>query len=349
MTNRIGICGHFGGKETFLDGQTVKTKVIFQALCQEYGKDSILPVDTYGYKAHPLRLLRKLWNMANTCGDILILPAQNGTKALLPLFVLLKRKYGFRLHDVAIGGWLPKMLRTHDRLRRECAGLDTIFVETRRMAEELSRLRLDNACLLPNCKPLAIVSAQHQPSFEHPPYPLCTFSRVSREKGIMDAVQAVKRVNRELGKTAFTLTIYGQVDESYRQEFDALKKDFGHTVCYGGEIPYEQGSLVVGQYFALLFPTRCPTEGIPGTILDAYAGGTPVLGAEWENAREIIEENKTGWLYPLGNIPALESCLYELYQNPQTALAMRENCLAKAESYQADKVLSALFRRLSRK
>lgn len=37
MAKKIAIIGHFGGNETFLDGQTVKTKV----LCAEFEKTGI--------------------------------------------------------------------------------------------------------------------------------------------------------------------------------------------------------------------------------------------------------------------------------------------------------------------
>ena len=72
MAYRVGICGHFGGQQTFLDGQTVKTKVIFQALCQKYGENSVIKVDTYGYKRHPLRLFRQIRKMVCSCKDVLI-------------------------------------------------------------------------------------------------------------------------------------------------------------------------------------------------------------------------------------------------------------------------------------
>ena len=347
MPYRIGICGHFGGQQTFLDGQTVKTKVIFQELCKKYGEASVIAVDTYGYRRHPIRLYREIRQMMKRCDDVLFLPAQNGVKILLPLFVALKKRFPCRLHYIAIGGWLGNLLRTQDRLCRKAAKLDTIFVESRAMAEELQRLHLNNGVVLPNCKPLTIASENHQPSFEHPPYPLCTFSRVSRKKGISDAIHVVKKMNSTLGKTVFTLTIYGQIEEDYREEFDKLKQDFGHAIHYGGEIPFEQGSLIVSQYFALLFPTHYATEGVPGTILDAYAGGTPVLAAQWENALEVIEENQTGWLYPLGDIQALEQRLYEMLESPDRFMEMRKNCLIKAESYQSDRVLKILFRRLN--
>ena len=36
-------------------------------------------------------------------------------------------------------------------------------------------------------------------------------------------------------------------------------------------------------YFALVFPTRFYTEGIPGTIIDAYYAGVPVIASKWES------------------------------------------------------------------
>ena len=169
---------------------------------------------------------------------------------------------------------------------------------------------------------------------------------MAKEKGITDAVHAVRRINEKLGKTAFTLTIYGQVDDAYREEFERLQADFGKDISYGGEIPFEQGAMIVGQYFALLFPTRTATEGIPGTIIDAYAGGTPVLAAEWENAGEIIEDGKTGQLYPLGDVPALEQMLQGMFEHPEQIAEMRENCLEAADRYRTDKVLQILYHRL---
>lgn len=346
MAYRIGICGHFGGDQTFLDGQTVKTKILCRALMEKFGDDAVFAADTHGYQRHPLRLYRKLRQMARTCDDILLLPAQNGVRVLLPLLTSLCRKRQCALHYVVIGGWLPKLLRTHDRLLRQAAKLTSIFVESRRMAEELSRLHLDNAVVLPNCKDLEIAAIEHQPQFKHPPYPLCTFSRVAKEKGITDAVHAVRRINEKLGKTAFTLTIYGQVDDAYREEFERLQADFGKDISYGGEIPFEQGAMIVGQYFALLFPTRTATEGIPGTIIDAYAGGTPVLAAEWESAGEIIDDGKTGRLYPLGDVPALEQMLQGMFEHPEQIAEMRENCLEAADHYRTDKVLQILYQRL---
>ena len=55
---KIGIIGHFGGTNNFVDGQTVKTKNL-QSLLEDYGKLETYTVDTYLVRKHKIRLLFK--------------------------------------------------------------------------------------------------------------------------------------------------------------------------------------------------------------------------------------------------------------------------------------------------
>lgn len=50
---KIGIIGHFGGKEKFNDGQTVKAIAIYGAL-KRYGFEDVDKIDTYYIKKNPL-------------------------------------------------------------------------------------------------------------------------------------------------------------------------------------------------------------------------------------------------------------------------------------------------------
>ena len=45
---KITIIGHFAFGLEYLDGQTVKTKIIADELCRRYGKDQIEKIDTHG-------------------------------------------------------------------------------------------------------------------------------------------------------------------------------------------------------------------------------------------------------------------------------------------------------------
>lgn len=101
-----------------------------------------------------------------------------------------------------------------------------------------------------------------------------------KEKGIEDAINAVKTVNKEAGRIVYTLDIYGQVDSRQTQWFENLKNTFPDYIKYRGLIDYDKSVDVLKNYCVLLFPTHFYTEGIPGTILDAYAAGIPVISCK---------------------------------------------------------------------
>ena len=94
------------------------------------------------------------------------------------------------------------------------------------MKRTLEAQGFKNIFVMPNCKYLTPLSVDELVYNTEAPCKLCTFSRVSKEKGIGDAVEAVKAVNEKLGRTVYTLDIYGQVDSDQIEWFDELKKEF---------------------------------------------------------------------------------------------------------------------------
>src|SRR5690606_29973646 len=87
------------------------------------------------------------------------------------------------------------------------------------------------------------------------------------------------------------------IDEKYIGRFEEIKKEFPSYIRYKGSVNYVDSVDVLKKYFALLFPTQFKTEGIPGTIIDAYAAGLPVIASEWDSAHEIIDQGSTGYIY----------------------------------------------------
>ena len=59
-----------------------------------------------------------------------------------------------------------------------------------------------------------------------------------KEKGIEDAVKAVRTINEAAGSIIYTLNIYGQVDENYKEKFQKLTLDFPNYISYGGCVPF---------------------------------------------------------------------------------------------------------------
>lgn len=177
---------------------------------------------------------------------------------------------------------------------------------------------------------------------ESEPLPLCTFSRVMREKGIEDAVHAVKAVNEHLGRTIYTLDIYGQVDSSQMEWFDDLISNFPSYVKYGGLVPYDKSVEVLKDYFALLFPTYYEGEGFAGTLIDALAAGVPVIASDWRYNPEIVEDGMTGKIYKVQNELSLRESLKWAYQNQDLWNSMKSNCIKLAYQYLPEKAIEIL-------
>ena len=328
----ISVIGHFGKGKTLLNGQTVKTKIVTDELCKQFGDVEVIKFDTAGGRSALLKAPFQCLSALKKTKNVIIFPAHNGLRVYAPLLSLFRIFFkGRKLHYVVIGGWLPEFLKKRQRLSKRLKTFDAIYVETNTMKRALEEQKFTNISVMPNCKNLKILKPEDLVYPTGEPYKLCTFSRVMKEKGIEDAVNAVKEVNEEAGKIIYTLDIYGQVDSAQVQWFENLQTTFPHYVNYKGVVDYDKSVDVLKNYFALLFPTLYYTEGIPGTIIDAYAAGIPVICSRWESFADIVDDHVTGVGYEYQNQEQFVEILRSL--NSEQFYKMKVNCLQKAEKY----------------
>lgn len=340
---KVAVIGHFGFGMECLDGQTVKTKILTKALCDRFGERFVLKMDTHGWSKKPIRFFCEVFGTTKKAENVLILPAQNGLRVIVPLLAISSWFHKqCRLHYSVIGGWLPAFLQNHSRLKKWLSRFTGIYVETHGMKADLEEQGVSNVYVMPNCKELKILATEELVMDHQEPYKLCTFSRVMQEKGIADVVTAVKAVNERLGRTVFILDIYGQVAQDQTEWFDQLQREFTEGIRYCGAVPFDRSVDVLKNYFALLFPTRFYTEGIPGTVIDAYAAGLPVIASEWENFAEMIEHGVTGYGYSFDDVHALSDILLEVALAPHKILSLKNNCLQRAERYLPQQVIDVL-------
>lgn len=343
MKADVSVLGHFGEGVNLLNGQTIKTKIITEELQRQVGMDQILKFDTHGGWKTLLKAPLQVFSALKNSKNILIFPAHNGLRVYAPLLSVQRKLFRDRkLHYVVIGGWLPEFLQNRPILSKVIKRFDHVYVETSTMKKALDSQGFTNITIMPNCKNLRILSQSELVYATGEPYKLCTFSRVMKEKGIEDAVQAVRAVNERYGRIMYTLDIYGQVDSAQTEWFEDLKAAFPEYIRYGGIVPFDQSVEVLKDYFALLFPTRFYTEGIPGTLIDAYAAGIPVISAKWESFIDIVDENDTGVGYDFADVEALINVLFTAAENPSVFNNMKIACLEKAKRDTPEKVIGIL-------
>lgn len=342
---RVCIIGHFGHGENLLNGQTVKTKIVTKEIVKELGKKEVSCIDTHGGVKALISAFRHALIALKYHKNIIIMPAENGLRIFAPLLVLLNLLFHRKLHYVVIGGWLPEFLKKRKKLTKALMSFDGIYVETNTMKKALEAQGFNNVYVMPNFKDLNILKESELVYHHTEPYRLCTFSRVMKEKGIEDAVNAVKTVNEHFGRIVYTLDIYGQVDSAQTEWFNELKSTFPLYIKYGEFVPFDKSVEVLKNYFALLFPTYYEGEGFAGTLLDAMAAGVPVIASDWRYNPEIVNE-KTGYVYPVHDNHAFVTTLISVGNNSDLLLSKKSDCLKEAEKYRAENVIQCLTSKL---
>lgn len=335
---KVAVIGAFGIGHQLLNGQTIKTKIFTDELERQLGQGSVRRIDTCGIWNILLMFPRSLWALM-TKKNILIFPAHRGVILESIWLVLWNYIFRKRLHYVVVGGWLPAFLDQHKITAKALKHFYGIYVETSTMKQKLDAMGYSHVEIVPNCKELKIVNKNELNTSFVQPYKLCTFSRVMREKGIGEAVQAVKQVNSKIGKVVYTLDIYGSIDESQADWFAELQETFPTYITYKGCVSFDKSVETLKDYFALLFPTCFYTEGIPGTIIDAYAAGLPVISAKWMSYSDLVDD-ACGIGFEFQNWEELNDILVSIINNPETVISKKVACVKKAEQYLPHEVIS---------
>lgn len=338
---KVAVFGHFAFGLNYLDGQTVKTKIVTSELEKQLGANQVSRIDTHGGAKIIPKVIMQLVGAFRNNANIVILPAKNGIKFFVPMCVLLNKVFHRKLHYVVIGGWLGDLLEHSPRIKNDLIEFTSIYVETNEMKKKLNTIGLENVVVMPNFKQLQFLREEEVVIPKTEPFKLCTFSRVMKEKGIEDAVKAVMLLNEERGCTAYTLDIYGQIDPNQGEWFQKLQCQFPEYITYKGLVEFDKSVEVIKDYYLLLFPTYYEGEGFAGTLLDAMAAGVPIVASDWKYNREIINANN-GLLFQTHNVEDLANKIMSIKDISQ----LKKSCLIEAQKYSPKNVIQILLSRL---
>ena len=344
---KVTVIGLFCEGKDVSDGQSIKTRILTQELEKYYGKEKVRRIDTCSWKKKAIRLLLNCLSAVRDSENVIFMTDDGGIKVFPWLLLSSNLFYKRSLHYVVIGGWLAEYLAKHKFTAACLKKFKCIFPETSVMKNKLESHGFKNLCLLPNFKNIEVLKADDLVNTYEQPFRFCTFSRVIKEKGIDVAVNAIKETNNRMGGKICTLDIYGAIDPEQKEWFENLSKDFNSDIRYCGIVQYDKSVDTLKNYFALLFPTCYEKEGIPGTIIDAYASGLPVIASKWSGFQDMVEEYSTGLGYPWLENDDLQKFVEMAVTDPKLIMNMKINCLKKAESYKPENLIEILLSKLS--
>jgi glycosyltransferase involved in cell wall biosynthesis len=114
--------------------------------------------------------------------------------------------------------------------------------------------------------------------------------RLDEEKGVRDLAAAVKRLPDDV-----TFTFIGDGDLREWLERDLAAEIEDGRVEFRGWVTHDDVPAELSRLRLLVLPSS-PTEGLPTTILESLACGTPVLATPVSGVPDVVREGDTGFL-----------------------------------------------------
>jgi glycosyltransferase involved in cell wall biosynthesis len=147
--------------------------------------------------------------------------------------------------------------------------------------------------------------------------------RLAENKGILALLDAWKQL-----KLPITLKIAGDGDLAQKVR-EAVAGDA--RIQWLGRLAQPEIYRLMGEASALIFPSLW-YEGLPKTILESFARGTPVIASRLGSMIRLIKDNQTGDHFIPGDATDLSRTVQRLFTDPESLRLMRASTRAEYES-----------------
>lgn len=325
---KLLVFGYFGYKTNKLDGQTVKSRSILELL-QTHMEFDVYYADTEEFR-FSLKTVRTFICNLFICDYLIYMPAHNNFRYLFPIIFIFSLLFRFQIIYVVVGGWLYDYLQNLPIHVRMLRNIRIILVENELLLFQLKQLyNLKNVEKIPNFRQEPIRRFLPRMRKDKDLLRLVFMARINLKKGLDTLVKFAEMMNLHYPTCMIQIDFYGPIfdaDKSYFEKELLAKYSFMH---YCGILEPKDIVTVLQNYDVMLFPTHYFTEGFPGTILDAYRAGIPVIATRWKYASEFVIDGKTGYIVDFKNpVPELVDRVVSLYLDNSLLLQMK-NCAYK--------------------
>lgn len=331
---RILVVGAFGYENNQLDGQTIKTRNVYNLLQKKHdGKHSY--IDTLSLRKNPWLGFVMLYKLI-TCTTLIILPCLNNLTILFPVFYYMSKIFRFDIVSICIGGWQveyflgSEKFGCHPKQMGMSKKIKAFLPEMRRVNNDLvNQCGFTNTEVFPNFR---FFDRTSQKISNEKGLRLVFMARVNKMKGydvIFDSLDFL-REHCPYSKVDF----YGGVAPKDHDDFFNKVESNCDIISYKGLLVPELIHKTLKNYDVMLLPTKYYTEGFPGSILDAYISGIPVIVTEWKHSHEFVSNGNTGIIVPFeNNQEDFNNSILSLYKDRNKLNYMKKAAYNEANKY----------------
>ncbi len=331
---KVLLLGHLGFLSHTFDGQTMKTRNVYELLKTKTGEIGSLDYfDTQDFRYDIWSPFRMVWKILH-CSIIIYIPAHNNLRFLFPVIYFLCKFRKVRILYIVVGGWLDEYLtdkKLHIFLLSRIQG---IFPQSNQLCDSLKlKYKFKNVCYFPNFRLHSFV-----PNFEskRDKFKIVFMARIFKLKGIDKVFELSNYIKNSFeGDHRIIIDFYGPIHKEDETYFYKEIRNFSF-ISYKGILDKDQIYPRLNEYDLLVLPTRYPGEGFPGTILDAYISGIPVITSNWRYISEFVENGKTGFLFDLENSNDFFCLVEKLYYDRDLLNKMKKCAYERSKEFSSE-------------
>ena len=132
--------------------------------------------------------------------------------------------------------------------------------------------------------------------------------RASREKGAIDAAEAILHLRRE--GVSISLCLVGQVAPEFSRFYDRLSKEQQQHIRPLGIVSEADKHALLSAANSLALPSKTDSFGI--VLLEAWLHEKPVVGARAGGITSVIQDGINGYLVEFGDVSGLATAIGKL-------------------------------------
>lgn len=234
-----------------------------------------------------------------------------------------------------VGGWLVEYLKTKRLHVTLLSKIRAILTESTDLSNSLKlQYHFKNVITFPNFRMHSFTPTfvQNRDLFR-----IVFMARINRMKGIDYVFHLAEYfANPSFSKRPVIIDFYGPIEKKDEVYFFQQLDKFENT-SYRGVLQPENIYKTLNNYDLMVFPTRYFTEGFPGTVLDAYISGLPVIATHWKHATDFIVHEKTGFIVPFENSEKdFIDAVIKIYQDYKLLIKMKHNAHEQSLKYSSE-------------
>lgn len=333
---KILLIGRLTINNTPCAGEVVKNQLFLGRIRELF--DNVTTINlTYLTKRiqKPFLYLKMLWILLKGVDTIIVSTYDEMAAEIIAFW----RKFGKsnKLIYWVIGGGIAKRLDKGELDVKIYKGLSHIIVEDTDIEKDLKNMGIERVSTVPNFKPVFSISAPKKKRTKRFVY----MARITPLKGCDIILSAAHALNRK--GLSYSIDFYGFIENGYPfEEYVANVPNVSYKGIYSFKTK-EDYEYLYNNYDALLFPTFYPNEGFPGTLIDGYMAGLPIVTTQWRYNSHFVEDTKSGWLVPIQDSDKLAALIEQILLGKYNLDEISNYNLRIVKKYDVNELLSKDF------